>query len=332
MDKLRMGVLGCSAHYFKRVAVPLRESLLVEPYAIASRDAAKAAEAAAEWDFPVSYGSYEALLADPKVDFVYNPLPNHLHLEWIKKAADAGKHTLCEKPLGLNAAEAKAAADYCRQKGVLLMEAFMYRFHPQWRHARSLMDGREIGQVRSVHGTFTYNNKDPKNIRNIAEFGGGALLDIGCYAVSSARFLMKAEPERVVCLAEKDGRFGTDILASGILDFGGGRRSVFTVGTQLYPAQRVEAFGTGGTLSLEVPFNMFGDVPGRVSVTTDVARRVVETEIADQYLLQFDAFANAVIEGTEVPTPLEDAIANMAVLDALFASAASGTWERVKKY
>jgi predicted dehydrogenase len=331
MDKLRMGVLGCSGHYFKRVAVPLRESLLVEPYAIASRDTAKAKDAAAEWGFPVSYGSYEALLADSNVDFVYNPLPNHLHLEWIKKAADAGKHVLCEKPLGLNAKEAAEAAAYCKKKGVLLMEAFMYRFHPQWRHARNLVEARELGQVRTTHCVFTYNNKDPKNIRNIAQFGGGALLDIGCYAVSSARFLMGGEPERVSCLVEKDGQFGTDILASGILDFGGGRRSTFTVGTQLFSMQRVDAYGTGGSLSVEIPFNMHGDVCGRITVSTDVSRRVVETEIADQYLLQFDAFARAIVEETEVPTPIEDAVANMAVLDALFASADSGAWEKVSR-
>jgi predicted dehydrogenase len=332
MDKLRMGVLGCSAHYFKRVAVPLRESLLIEPYAIASRDAAKAKAAAGEWGFSTSYGSYEALLADPKVDFVYNPLPNHMHLEYIKKAADAGKHVLCEKPLCLDAAQAREAADYCAKRGVLLMEAFMYRFHPQWRRARALVDCVDIGTVRTVHCWFSYNNKDPKNIRNVAEFGGGALMDIGCYAVSSARLLMRAEPVRVVCLSEKDASFGTDILSSGILDFGGGRRATFTVATQSYPLQRVEALGTGGVLSAEVPFNMFGDVPGRVHVVNDVARRTVETEIADQYLLEFDAFAQAVAEGAKTaPTPIEDAVANMAVLDALASSAKSGLWEPVAR-
>lgn len=326
MEKLRMGVLGCSFHYFKRVAVPLRESLLIEPYAIASRDGAKAASAAGEWGFPVSYASYEALLADPKVDFVYNPLPNHLHLEYIKKAADAGKHVLCEKPICLNAADAREAADYCRKKGVLLMEAFMYRFHPQWRRARDLVDCFDVGVVRTTHCAFSYNNKDPKNIRNVAAFGGGALLDIGCYAVSASRLLMGAEPARVVCQVERDPVFGTDILSSGILDFGGGRRATFTVGTQLFSAQRVDAYGTDGSLSVEVPFNMFGDVPGRLHVANGVGRRTVETEIADQYLLEFDAFAQALIDGKPAPTPIEDAVANMAVLDALSASAASGSW------
>jgi len=332
MEKLRMGVLGCSTHYFKRIAVPLRESLLVEPYGIASRDAAKAKAGAADWDFSTFYGSYEALLADPAVDFVYNPLPNHLHLEWIKKAADAGKPILCEKPLGLNAAEAKEAADYCAARDVPLMEAFMYRFHPQWRRAADLVKAGEIGRVMSTHCMFSYNNRDPKNIRNIAGYGGGAVLDIGCYAVSTARLLMEAEPVRVVASLLKDEEFKTDALVSGILDFGAGRRSTFTVGTQLYSMQRVDAYGTGGSLSVEVPFNMYGDVPGRVPVANDVGRRLVETEVVDQYLLQFDAFARSLIEKTAVPTPVSDAIANMAVLDALFASAESGNWEKVRRW
>lgn len=331
MERLRMGVLGCSGHYFKRVAVPLRESLLVEPYAIASRVLDKATKAATDWDFAKAYGSYEDLLADPEVDFVYNPLPNHMHLEWIKKAADAGKGTLCEKPLGLNAREAVEAAEYCSKKGVLLMEAFMYRFHPQWRRTADLVKCGDIGKIKAVHGWFSYNNKDPQNIRNIAAFGGGALLDIGCYTVSSARFLMGAEPERVVALVERDLVFKTDVMSSAILDFGGGRRAVFTVGTQVFSMQRIDAYGTDGSLSIEVPFNMFGDVPGRLTVTNSVGKRLVETEIADQYLLQFDAFAQALAQGGPVPTPVSDAVANLAVLDALTASALSGKWEMVAR-
>jgi predicted dehydrogenase len=322
-----MGVLGCSFHYFKRVAVPLRESMLVEPYGIASRDLTKATRAARDWGFTKAYGSYEDLLADPDIDFIYNPLPNHLHLEYVKKAADAGKSTLCEKPLGLNAREARKAATYCEAKNVQLMEAFMYRFHPQWRHAKALVESSEIGDVQAVHSWFSFNNKDPGNIRNIAAYGGGALLDIGCYTVSSSRLLMGCEPQRVLCLIQRDPNFGTDILSSAILDFGKGRQAAFTVGTQSHPRQTIEAFGSGGSLSIEVPFNMYGDVPGRITVTNNVGRRIIETAIADQYLLQFDAFAQALIAGAPVPTPVSDAIANLVVLDALFASAASGTWQ-----
>jgi predicted dehydrogenase len=333
MEKLRMGVLGCSAHYSLRVAASLRESLLATPYAIASRNAAKAKKYADEWGFPQSYGSYEALLADPLVDFVYCPLPNHLHLEYIKKSADAGKPILCEKPIALNAADAADAADaaaYCRRRNVPAMEAFMYRFHPQWRIAKDIARSGELGAVLSTNGIFSYNLKDPANIRNVREAGGGGLLDIGCYTVSSARFLMGGEPERVLSGYIRDPVFKTDIFASALLDFGGGRMSTFTIGTQFFPHQRVTALGTEGSLTIQMPFNMFPDVPGRVTVNTGLGERVIKTEIASQYLLEFDAFANALITKTDVPTPLADAVANMAVLDALFASGESGKWEQVK--
>ena len=329
MEKLRMGVLGCSRHYSLRVATPLESSLLVEPYAVASRNGQKAGEYAKTWGFSVSYGSYEELLADPNVDFVYIPLPNHLHLEYIRKSADAGKPVLCEKPLCLNAKEAAEAAGYCKKKGIPLMEAFMYRFHPQWVRAAELVRCGELGKVLSTSAVFSYNNTDGTNIRNISEYGGGALLDIGCYTVSTSRLLMGREPQRVAATLVRDPAFKTDILCSAVLDYGSGRASTFTVSTQMFPCQTVTAFGTGGSLSVKVPFNMFGDVPGEVTVTTGVDKRIIETEIADQYLLQFDAFAQALIEKTEVPTPISDALANMAVLDAIFAAAASGKWETV---
>jgi len=334
MEKLRMGVLGCSWHYAMRVATPLRASLLIEPYAIASRDAAKAKHFAKTWDFPVSYGSYEDLLADPNVDFVYIPLPNHLHAEYIKKSADAGKPILCEKPLCLNAKEAAEAAEYCKKRKQPLMEAFMYRFHPQWIRAAEVVRAGELGKVLATSGVFAYTNKDEGNIRNRADCGGGALLDIGCYTVSTSRLLMGGEPKRVAASLIRDPVFKTDILSSAILDYGDGRTSTFTVSTQMFPHQRVTAYGTNGSLSVEVPFNMFADIPGKVTIATGIAKREVETEIADQYLLMFDAFAQAILEkgGTEiqVPTPISDAVANMAVLDAVFAAAASGKWEKVR--
>ncbi|GHV64770.1 deoxyfructose oxidoreductase [Spirochaetia bacterium] len=324
--------MGCSGHYALRVATPLRASLLIEPYGVASRDAAKAHTFADRLGFAVSYGSYEALIADPKVDFIYIPLPNHLHLEYIKKAADAGKPVICEKPLCLNAREAAEAAEYCAKKGVPLMEAFMYRFHPQWVRAAELVRAGEIGAVMATGGAFSYTNKDASNIRNIAAMGGGAMLDIGCYTVSSARFLMGAEPRRAVCTLARDPQFKTDVIASAILDYGDGRTSTFTVSTQIFPYQRITAFGTGGSLSVEVPFNMYGDVPGHVTVSVGLGTRLIETEIADQYLLEFDAFAESLIDKAPVPTPISDAVANMAVIDALFASAESGKWENVVKY
>jgi predicted dehydrogenase len=332
MERLRMGVLGCSFHYALRVATPLKSSLLVEPYAVASRDAEKAGRFAKTWNFPVSYGSYEELLADTKVDFVYIPLPNHLHFEYIKKAADAGKPILCEKPLCLNAKDAAEAADYCGKKKIPLMEAFMYRLHPQWVRAAEVAKCGELGEVLSTQAVFSYNNKDGTNIRNKAECGGGAVLDIGCYAVSTSRLLMGREPEKVSATLIRDPVFKTDVLCSAILDYGKGRASTFTVSTQMFPYQRVSAFGTNGSLSVEIPFNMPGDIPGKLTVITGITKRVVETEIADQYLLEFDAFAQSLIEKTEAPTPVSDAVANMAVLDAIFASAASGKWETVAMY
>lgn len=212
------------------------------------------------------------------------------------------------------------------------MEAFMYRLHPQWIRAAELVKAGELGKVMATSGVFSYDNTDAQNIRNMADYGGGAILDIGCYTVSSARLLMGEEPQRVICTLIRDPVYKTDILASAILDFGEGRTSTFTIGTQIYPYQQVNAYGTQGTLSVEVPFNMYGDVPGHVTVHTGVGTRLIETEIADQYLQEFDAFAEAVINKTGVPTPVSDAIANMAVLDALFASALSGKWETVMKY
>jgi len=333
MKKLRMGVLGCSRHYAMRIATPVRDSLLVQPYAVASRNAAKAKEFAQTWDFPVSYGSYEELLADPNVDFVYIPLPNHLHFEYIKKSADAGKPILCEKPLCLTAKEAAEAAEYCEKKNLPLMEAFMYRFHPQWVRAAEIIRAGELGTVLATSGIFAYTNKDGENIRNKADCGGGALLDIGCYTVSTSRLLMGGEPKRVAASLVRDPVFKTDILSSAMLDYGDGRTSAFTVSTQMFPHQRVKAFGTGGSLSVEIPFNMFADIPGKLTVATSVAKREVQTECVDQYLLMFDAFAQALADGGQnLPVPIGDAVANMAVLDAVFAAAASGSWEKVASH
>ncbi|MCL2411709.1 MAG: Gfo/Idh/MocA family oxidoreductase [Treponema sp.] len=333
MKKLRMGVLGCSKHYSLRVAIPLISSQLIEPYGIASRNIEKAKTYAQKWGFQKSYGSYEELLADPNIDFVYCPLPNNLHLEYIKKSADAGKSIICEKPLTMNVKEAIEADEYCRKKGVLLMEAFMYRFHPQWNRADEIVRSGELGSVMSTDCHFSYNNLDENNIRNVLEYGGGGILDIGCYAVSTARLLMQAEPQQVIATLVRDPKFKTDCFASALLDFGDGRISSFSVSTQLFPFQCVRAVGTAGTLKVEVPFNMPGDIPGRIHIKTGIGARTIETKPADQYLLQFDAFALAVAEKhPEAPTPIADAIKNMAVLDALFASAKSGTWSRVDKH
>ncbi|TVR34026.1 MAG: gfo/Idh/MocA family oxidoreductase [Spirochaetaceae bacterium] len=328
MRPVQWGVLGVADHYIKRVHLPVRASDVCEVRAIASRSQQKAEAAAARLGIPAAYGSYEALLADPKVEAVYIPLPNHLHLEYIKKCADAGKHVLCEKPMGMDAAQVQQAIDYTRGKGVMLMEAFMYRFHPQWTHLRDLVQCGEIGTVHALQSSFFYSNKDPHNIRNILSMGGGAIYDIGCYCVSSARFLTAREPQRVVARVTRDPQFGTDILSSGILDFGD-IQATFVCGTQTFPHQHVHVFGSGGSAWVEVPFNIYPDVPVVTIVRTGVGERVIQHGPLDQYALQFERFSVALRESGPAPTLPEDALANQNVLDALFASEKSGDWQPV---
>jgi len=303
-------------------------SELTKVVGIASRDAEKAAQAAREFGLEKSFGSYEALLADPGIDAVYIPLPNHLHAEWIKRAADAGKHVLCEKPFAMDAAQAVDAARYAEAKEVKVMEAFMYRFHPQWVRAKEIVLSGEIGRVLFVQTQFAFNNRDPRNIRNILESGGGAIYDIGCYACSSARFIVGKEPTRAISLTERDAGFGTDILSSAMLDFGDAR-ALLTVGTQSFPTQRVDVIGSAGSISINIPFNMYSDVPAEMRVVTSIGPRTLNLGPAGQYRLMFDAFSKSVLEGTEVPTPPSDAIGNMRAIDALFRSEKSGLWEKV---
>ena len=326
MDFVRWGILSVSNHYRLRVHHQLVGSGLAQVRAIASRDVEKAGQAAREFGLARSYGSYDALLDDPEIDAVYIPLPNHLHAEWVKKAADAGKHVLCEKPFALDAEQAAEAVRYAESKGVKVMEAFMYRFHPQWVHAREVVRSGEIGKVLFIHTQFTFNNRDPRNIRNILETGGGAIYDIGCYACSSARFIMGREPERVISILRRDSEFGTDVLSSGMLDFGDAQ-ALFTVSTQAFPVQQVDIVGTAGSITIFIPFNMYDDVPAELRITTGIGPRTVKLEPAGQYRLMFDAFSKSVIEGKAVPTPPEDAISNMRVIDALFRSEKSGLWE-----
>lgn len=325
MKALKLGILGVSGFFQKRIALPVPKSPLVDIMAIASRSEGKASAAARRYQIPHAYDSYEALLASEQVDAVYIPLPNHLHSEYIKKAADAGKHVICEKPLALNAEEAKESMAYAAEKGVKVMEAFMYKFHPQWQHARELIQMREIGNVQAIHVFFGYNNTDPNNIRNQKEAGGGALLDIGCYAVSCTRFLLDAEPQRVISLARFDEAFGTDIHFSAMLDFGNAR-SMFTVSTQTFPFQYVEVYGSNGVIRIDLPFNMHSDVEAKVVVRNSIGTREVYLGPEDQYILEFEAFARALQGGEEVPNTPTDTIHNMETLDALMEAAKSGSW------
>lgn len=329
--KVRWGVLSTAAIGIKKVvpAMQLGEYSSVE--AIASRDLAKARQAANSLGIPTSYGSYEELLADPSIDAVYNPLPNQLHVPLTIKAAEAGKHVLCEKPLSLTVAEAEKLLAIRSRTRVKIGEAFMIRSAPQWQRLRVLLGQGRIGELRSVTGFFSYFNIDPSNIRNQIESGGGALLDIGCYCVHASRLAYGREPSRVIVCIERDPTMHTDRLTSAILDFGVGQ-SIFTCSTQLVPYQRIHFLGTRGRIELEVPFNMPMDRPTRILIDDggDLTGRSITTETfptCDQYTLQGDAFSKAILEDTEVPVPLEEAIKNMAVIEAGFRSEQSKQWE-----
>ncbi len=326
MRKVRWGVLSTAAIGTEKVLPAMQRGTYCDITAIASRSLATARAAAARLGIPKAYGSYEELLADPDIDAIYNPLPNHLHVPWSIKALQAGKHVLCEKPIALMAAEAQELADVAKQHPRLkVMEAFMYRHHPQWVRARELVAGGGIGELKTIQSFFSYYNDDPANIRNRAEVGGGGLLDIGCYNISLSRFLFAAEPVRALGIVERDPRFRTDRLASGILDFGRGT-ATFTCATQLSPYQRANIFGTAGRVEVEIPVNAPPDRPCRIWHQRGSAVEELVFAPCNQYTLQGDAFAAAVLDDTPVPTPLTDAVANMRVLEGLVASARENAW------
>ncbi|MFZ0310312.1 MAG: Gfo/Idh/MocA family oxidoreductase [Candidatus Sulfotelmatobacter sp.] len=334
-NKLRWGVLSTAAIGLKKVIPAMQQGQHTRVVAIASRDLAKAQEAATALGIPTAYGSYEELLADPSIDAVYNPLPNHLHVPWTVKAAEAGKHVLCEKPFSLTVAEAESLLAVRSRTGVKIGEAFMIRSFPQWLRLRELLKQGRIGDLRSVVGVFSYFNIDPANIRNQVASGGGAVMDIGCYLIHASRYAFANEPTRVVALIERDPQMHTDRLTSAILDFSAGQ-SIFTCSTQLVPYQRVHFLGTRGRIEIEIPFNAPIDRPTRLFVDDggDLSGKTITTEtfpVCDQYTLQGDAFSKAILENTEVPVPLEDAIGNMAVIEAIFRSASSGEWEIPKR-
>jgi predicted dehydrogenase len=330
--KLKWGIISTANIGLTKVIPGLFRSPSSEVVAIASRDLSRAREAADKLGIPRAYGSYEELLADPDIDAVYNPLPNHLHVPMTLAAARAGKHVLCEKPVAMSADEAAQLRQVPGDR--LVYEAFMVRFHPQWLRAREIVRSGELGEVRAIRTVFCYRNLDPANVRNIAEIGGGALMDIGCYAIISGRFLFDAEPIRVVTLLDRDPAFGTDRLTSVIADFGNGRQLVFTCSTQLVPQQRVEALGTHGRLELIIPFNPVANTATALTVDTGhtfdgtLARREVFPP-SDHYAEQGEAFARAVLDGKGLEWGIDDAIANMKVIDAVFRSEKSGTWETV---
>lgn len=327
MQKLRWGVLSTAKIGREKVIPALQASQHNQVIAICSRDEQSARAAADTLHIERAYGNYHELLADPDVDAIYNPLPNHLHVEWSIKALEAGKHVLCEKPLGMNTEDAQrlvaAAAAHPQLK---VMEAFMYRFHPQWQLAKKLVDEGRIGKLRTVHSNFSYNNRDAGNIRNKIEMGGGALLDIGCYSISLSRWLFGQEPDQVLGHITPMPGEEVDCLTSGIMEFRDGT-ATFTAATKLEPLQFVEASGEEGSLYLARPFyNDSSEPVQKIRITRN--RIVEEIEVPDHnhYSAMGDAFAQSVFNNSPVPTPLDDAIANMRTIDAIFESAAEGQW------
>ncbi len=330
--KVKWGVLGAASIAVRKVIPGMQKGEWGEVVAVASRDLKKAESAAAQLNIKKAYGSYEELLADAEIEAIYNPLPNHLHVPWSIRAAEAGKHVLCEKPIALSAAEARTLLAARDRAGVKIGEAFMVKTHPQWLRARELLREGRIGDLRAIVGFFSYFNRDPRNVRHKPEWGGGGLLDIGSYPITMSRFMFGAEPLRVSGVLERDPEFGTDRLASGILEFPAGQ-SIFTCSTQIVPYQRMQFLGTIGRIEIEIPFNSPVNQPTRIFIDdgSDLAGTGIKTETipaCDQYTVQGDAFSKAIREGGSVPVPLEDAIANMSVIDAVFRSAESGKWEK----
>jgi len=337
MRKVKWGILGAAKIARQRVIPGMQAGDLCEVTAIASRDMAKGEAAAAELGIPKLYGSYEKLLADPEIEAVYIPLPNHLHVPWSIRAAEAGKHVLCEKPIGMNAAEARELMAVRDRTGVVIGEAFMVQTHPQWARMVELVRGGRIGQLRGAIGAFGYFNVDPGNVRNILACGGGALMDIGCYPIKTSRMVFGEEPVRVSATMERDASLtGVDVLTSAILEFPSGT-CIFTCSMQLAAHQTMRFYGTKGFIAPEIPFNA---TPGGTSrITIDDGRDlsgggavVEEFAACDQYTLQGDQFSRAVREGGQPPVPLEDSIRNMAVIDAIVRAAETGGWVRPAEF
>lgn len=328
---VRWGILGVAHIAVKMVIPALQRRARSEVVAIASRDATKARAAATSLGIARAYGSYQELLDDPEVEAIYNPLPNHLHVPWSIKAAEAGKHVLCEKPLALTTAEARELIAARDRTGVQIGEAFMVRTHPRWIVVRDLVRAGRIGELKLIVGHFSYDRHEPNDVRNRVEWGGGVLMDIGCYPVTLARWLFGAEPVEVVGMVERDPELGVDRLASALLRFPTGQAS-FTVAGQLVPWQTMQLFGTAGRIEVEIPFNTPADYRARIFIDdgSDLRSRNVETvefEAVDQYELQGERFAEAVRGLGTVPVPLEDAFGNMAVIEALFRSTETRRWE-----
>jgi len=332
MKKVRWGVLGVANIAVKKVIPAMQHGGYCEVTGIASRDLARAEKAARELGVPKAYGSYEELLADPEIDAIYNPLPNHLHVPWSVRAAEAGKHVLCEKPVAMDAAETLELIAARDRTGVVIGEAFMVRTHPQWTRLVELVRGGRIGELRSGLSSFCYFNRDPKNVRSVRAWGGGALLDIGCYPIKTSRMVFGEEPKRVAATIARDASLdGIDRLTSAVLEYPSGHM-VFTCCTQAAANQSALYLGTKGRIWLDIPFNPGANEVSRLRIDdgrdlSGGGLTVEEIPPCDQYTIQGEVFSRAILEGGRPPVPLEDSLRNMAVIDAIFRAGETGQWE-----
>lgn len=329
---LRWGVLSTASIARKAMLPALRAAQGCTLAAIASRDAARASEVAQQFDIPRTYSSYEALLADPDIDAIYNPLPNHLHVPMTLMALEAGKHVLCEKPLALTFAEADRLTDTARRCGKIVAEAYMTRHHPQWRRAKALVQAGRIGRLTGIQVLFSYCNTDPANVRNQADIGGGGLNDIGCYAIDAARFFFDSEPEALTATMDRDPAFGTDRLTTGAVRFSNGRHLGFTVATQSALVQQLTLLGTEGYITLDAPFNCPPDHAAHLVIDTGAdllggGREVETIAPADQYRAQAESFTDQVLTGAPMPSSSADICRNAAALETLARAAETGRWE-----
>lgn len=325
-NKISWGVLSTAKIARTKVIPAMQNSEFCLVKAIASRNKENAQKIAKELNIPKSYGGYEELLADKEITAVYIPLPNHMHVEWIEKSLKAGKHVLCEKPIGLNAEQATYLLELVKSYPELkVMEAFMYRFHPRWNIVKNAIQNNEIGELKSIHSVFSYYNTDPNNIRNKPEIGGGSLLDVGCYCISLSRFLYDEEPIAVNAAIEYDPVLKTDRLVSGTLKFKNGTAS-FTCSTQLLNREYADVLGTKGRLEIPHPFIPDKNKPSTLTLIKEDETKELLFDECDQYTLQTDAFSKAILDNTPVPTSLKDALNNMKVIDALFLSGKENKW------
>lgn len=327
--KISWGVLSTAKIGVEKVIPAMQKGKYCKISAIASRNIEKAKRAAQQLGIPKAYGSYEELLEDPKIEAVYIPLPNHLHVEWTIKSLKKGKHVLCEKPIGMSFKEAEHLNQEAKKfPDLKVMEAFMYRFHPQWEMVKKLLDEGSIGKLKNIHSIFSYYNDDPTDIRNQPEIGGGGLLDIGCYCISSSRFLFESEPVRVFGTIEYDPKMKIDRLVSAVLEFESGT-STFTCSTQMVAHSRVEICGTKGKIEMPTPFVPSPESKSKIMQQVGPRTKEIVFKACNQYTIQGDLFSKAILSDLNVPTHIEDGIANMKVIDKIIESHKKGTWIKI---